>query len=505
MKPIDGMYRGGGDADRIVAGAEVLLKAATTPRAACRVVVEQLVAHGHWLPSVYLAEGGRLRCYAVSGYWQIYDGMPPSAGVIGQTYRTGTAHAVRAGEDPRYLTASEDVVEQVCVPVRSGGPVVGVLNLESVDALPAGTQQMLTALADRLGAVLDRMWSPQDASPLRRITHHGILLAAATSWGEAVDRVLAAACDLAGMESAVLAVHAGARWSIAGARGTLGAPIAGLSSDELNQVATWVAQGTSCYTPGRDEGKGMPGAQRLRGWGVRSLAVVPLDAAGERQGFLLTADEHRRTSSTGKAERLELLGALAAGTLRTHDVLRELRHVADRDALTGLLHHGRFREDLADLLRHPQAGVTATLLLVDLDQFKQVNDMNGHLVGDDILRATAIVLTGSLRTGDRAYRIGGDEFAVLLRGRYGDGGYGVAARLHTGLREQLAPRTASIGLARVRPGDQPDALVHRADTALYAAKRAGRDTLASAEPASEGAHRSAASPAPRQRSSGRHG
>jgi diguanylate cyclase (GGDEF)-like protein len=438
------------------------------------------VSCGYALPSVYLAEGGRLRCYAAAGYWQIFDGVPLTAGVLGRTYRSGEPISVLAAEGFPYLTACTEVVEEVCVPIRLRADVVGVVNLESLEPMPASVPGRLTALADHLSEALQRLWSPQDESDVRRIAHHGIRLAEATSWGQAVERVLEAACSLSGMESAVLAVHSGSGWRVAGAGGRLGASIAGLAAEELAAIAEWVAPGTSCYTPGLGTGYSRPGSARLQGWGVRSLAVVPLDAAGARQGFLLTADERQHTSTTQEAERLELFGALAAGTLRTLDVLGELRHVAERDSLTGLLNHGRFREDLGDLLTHPRAARSTALMLIDLDRFKQVNDAEGHLVGDDVLRTTADVLLASLRADDRAYRIGGDEFAVLLQGVDGDGGHGIAARLHLRLRRTLEPRTVSLGVARARPGDEPDALVLRADAALYAAKRAGRDGFASA-------------------------
>jgi diguanylate cyclase (GGDEF)-like protein/PAS domain S-box-containing protein len=93
----------------------------------------------------------------------------------------------------------------------------------------------------------------------------------------------------------------------------------------------------------------------------------------------------------------------------------ELRHLADHDALTGLINRRRFEEELERHLTHARRyGMAGALLVLDLDGFKAVNDEHGHKAGDDVLRAVAAALQGRLRESDTVARIGGDEFAVLL-------------------------------------------------------------------------------------------
>jgi diguanylate cyclase (GGDEF)-like protein len=127
-------------------------------------------------------------------------------------------------------------------------------------------------------------------------------------------------------------------------------------------------------------------------------------------------------------------------------------------------------------------GRPLSLLIVDIDHFKQVNDTLGHDTGDQLLRVFAQRMRDSVRATDTVSRLAGDEFTVLLEGVTGaDEAAGVAAKLVEALREPvvLGGRcvyvTVSAGLAMGREGDTEDGLLRRADEAMYEAKRAGRD------------------------------
>ncbi len=157
------------------------------------------------------------------------------------------------------------------------------------------------------------------------------------------------------------------------------------------------------------------------------------------------------------------------------------RHTATHDALTGLESRGTL--DLTALLSEPTA-----VLMVDLDEFKQVNDTWGHQVGDEILRATAGAIQRSLRPGDRAIRYGGEELTVLAPLRDGDRGVEAVRDLGERLRvavenldmSALTPGrrlTVSIGATLGAQGSSLDRLVQVADEALYRAKRSGRNRV----------------------------
>ncbi|HEX8318069.1 GGDEF domain-containing protein [Longimicrobium sp.] len=165
------------------------------------------------------------------------------------------------------------------------------------------------------------------------------------------------------------------------------------------------------------------------------------------------------------------------------DSLREqLVQQAVRDPLTGAFNRRRMDR----VLRAAAArGDTASLLVMDIDHFKQVNDRFGHAGGDEVLVAVAAVL--AREAGGDLFRFGGEEFAVLLPGATAEDALREAERLRRAVAEGDAERagrvTVSIGVAALRRGDTCDTWLNRADAALYEAKRLGRDRVARAEDA----------------------
>jgi diguanylate cyclase (GGDEF)-like protein len=148
---------------------------------------------------------------------------------------------------------------------------------------------------------------------------------------------------------------------------------------------------------------------------------------------------------------------------------------ATRDGLTDLPNHRAFQDDF------PQAAAAAVrnhdslaLVALDVDDFKSINDRHGHPHGDEILKRVATVL-GNLRPEDRAYRIGGDEFAVLLPHTDAEGVHVLGRRLVRRLRE--AKLEVTVGISSARPGQSAEHLRAEADAALYEAKRRGGDQL----------------------------
>jgi diguanylate cyclase (GGDEF)-like protein len=175
---------------------------------------------------------------------------------------------------------------------------------------------------------------------------------------------------------------------------------------------------------------------------------------------------------------------------------RQLRHQAFHDPLTGLANRALFADRLGHALAlHARSGRSIGLVFVDLDGFKEVNDTFGHAAGDDLLVRVAQRVAGVTRAGDTVARLGGDEFAVLLED--GDDPAHSAERILAALAAgfPLADRTcavgASIGVTTLRADDVPasaDDLLARSDTAMYAAKRAGKGTIVRwDDPAARGA------------------
>ncbi len=179
-----------------------------------------------------------------------------------------------------------------------------------------------------------------------------------------------------------------------------------------------------------------------------------------------------------------LLGALVLIWSRS-ERMQELQRQASQDPLTGLKNRRRFEEDLrTELARCRRDGSEGALLMLDLDNFKQVNDTLGHPAGDRTITDIGEVLTSRMRATDVVARLGGDEFAIVLPRCDLEEAEGVAGAIATAIRQhtppaEAAPRiTASIGIATFGPeSDGYDAVLSAADTAMYEAKHAGRDSM----------------------------
>jgi diguanylate cyclase (GGDEF)-like protein len=216
-----------------------------------------------------------------------------------------------------------------------------------------------------------------------------------------------------------------------------------------------------------------------------SLLVIPLVAGDNRLGVLDLWRDGLDSFSDVELERCALFGYLAAAAWRNAQLYAELEQRAVTDLLTGLLNK-RWWAELAPR-EASQALRTETrlaILVVDLDNFKRVNDTCGHAVGDVTLRNTARVLSTAVRSGDAAVRLGGDEFLLVLHDSDERGAERVAETVRSALAalpsvsEYVGPITASIGIAMFPDhGASLEEVVHEADLAMYRAKGRGRDRV----------------------------
>ena len=197
-----------------------------------------------------------------------------------------------------------------------------------------------------------------------------------------------------------------------------------------------------------------------------NIVITPILAAGdELRGFTVVARD------VSWRHRLDANRSM---------LLDQLQQEAQTDDLTGLPNRRRWREELErEMLRTRRSGTPLCVAMVDLDGFKPYNDTHGHQAGDRLLVETARRWTEALRATDTLARWGGDEFLLLLPECPKEEALLVAQRLRAATA--CGELTCSIGLAVSEGREDPDAVVHRADGALYEAKRAGRDTITLAE------------------------
>ena len=210
------------------------------------------------------------------------------------------------------------------------------------------------------------------------------------------------------------------------------------------------------------------------------------------QDVLLVAEHDVLSLERLAEEALRLNEQLAEAQRTLHRQNRQLqsseqsfRELSGTDVLTGLANRRRLDEQLEHHLdRHRRYADPLSVIAVDIDNFKQVNDTYGHAAGDEVIRRVGLALAAGARECDLVARIGGEEFVVMLPSTSLEAAFTAAERLVHSLRDMIvAPLeeavTVSCGVSTCTGGDTPELLLHRADAALYVAKRGGRDRAVS--------------------------
>jgi len=184
--------------------------------------------------------------------------------------------------------------------------------------------------------------------------------------------------------------------------------------------------------------------------------------------------------------RLERIVRERAYRAEREELLRKLQRLAVTDSLTELFNARHFHEQLElEVDRSNRYGHPVSLLLMDVDNFKQYNDRFGHLAGNEVLVRLGRIITFCLRRMDSAYRYGGEEFTVILPETPETEALRVAERIRRSIEEnrfrtpdgRLTGVTVSIGVTQYRPGEEIDDFVRRADQLMYQTKRAGRNRV----------------------------
>lgn len=220
---------------------------------------------------------------------------------------------------------------------------------------------------------------------------------------------------------------------------------------------------------------------------VRSQAALPLRTGENVFGVMVVASATRRELSPAEMERFQVLGNQASLSLQNALLHGELERLSVTDRLTELYNHGYFQQRLdEEFKRSARFSHPMSLIMLDIDDFKEFNDSYGHPRGDEVLKSVSSVIRRNLREMDIAARYGGEEFVVVLPETDCDGASAVAERIRTDIAaigfvpNGTGPvhKTVSIGVATF-PRDATSAhkLLEAADSAMYGAKRAGKNRV----------------------------
>jgi diguanylate cyclase (GGDEF)-like protein len=215
---------------------------------------------------------------------------------------------------------------------------------------------------------------------------------------------------------------------------------------------------------------------------VKSLCMAPLRLRNEVRGVLIAVGPIDATYEHAHENLLGIVASQASVTLERASYFLQQEDRARTDALTGLFNRRMFQEMLSDEInRVKRYGRPLSLVMIDIDHFKKCNDTYGHPVGDEVIRMVSRTIKSMIRTTDRAFRYGGEEFAILLPETSSGNGYTLSERLRITIEADRSVKgpsiTISSGITEFAATDTPESFVKRADTCLYSAKESGRNRV----------------------------
>ena len=431
------------------------------------------------LPSVFVLEHGRLWLVAQRGYAVVPDGIRIERGVMGRAVRLGTPqHAKDVRSDPDYVPALPGVESELALPLRVGELVVGALNLESERELPEHADELLEPFTSALAPLTDALRTSRtfDLPALARLfAHVGSLRDPDEIAGIAADSL---AKVLPVVTSQVFVWNdPGQPTELASWRSEHGER-ALMSVAELEAARALVDPTVVCQL--LERGRRDPGDAK-----PAPLVWLPLRANAVEIGALVAASVPDAPVEPTDLDTAAVLAAHVAASLDAAFAFQRERQSALTDSLTGVLNRRGLEERLdRELTSAQEHRRPLSLIVIDCDDFKEINDRAGHEFGDALLQEVAEVLARAVPPGAAASRLGGDEFVVMLPGAGVDEaaelGGRIRAVLADGLTDAGYPLRVSAGISTYPfDGGTPSMLLRTADQALYAAKNAGKDQVAS--------------------------
>ena len=417
--------------------------------------------------------------------------LPLGHGLTGTAAQTQQPiYAPDVSQDPRYINSGGATRSEVAIPLMLRGEVVGVLDCQSdqLDFFDDTTRELLRLFSTQASIALAnaRLYSLEQR---RRAQLEAInAIAKQTTAVLEISELLARVCSLtlesfSGDHVSVL-LFEDDRLVLGAHQGKL-TPLFQIGEElPANEGTLARAIESRKVTIEKDLSR-MPG--HYRGFCEAASAVyLPLVSFGQLLGVLVLESATCDAFVPADVGALESVSDICAAALQNARYFDRVRQLAYIDGVTGIFNRRYFEVRIAEeIARANRHGLTFSVIMIDVDHFKQLNDDFGHLLGDEVLRQVSAILAQQLRKSDVLSRYGGEEFAVITPETGLDSALIVADKLRRvveswhfpGVRR---PVTISAGVAEFPlQGGTRDELVRAADEALYTAKQGGRNRIVS--------------------------
>ncbi|MBC5828127.1 MAG: diguanylate cyclase [Candidatus Eremiobacteraeota bacterium] len=429
----------------------------------------------------------------------IEEAFPLEGSLSGHVFREGAPLLIRTAEEWQYYPSitkgdGDDVVSALVVPMRVGSRTIGAISVQSMrpKAYSERDRDLIVAIAEQATIAVENSQhlarAEQQARELKLLAQVSRALSAQLSLNslyqtvcDEVRRVVDAPVFLVALESRD-GKHLLLEYCIEGDVQTAcdqQQPLANSFAKRVIESGTAVIMQTSQEISRQNHVN--VGTNNRE---IRSVAMAPL-RIGERSLGVVSAQSY--TEGAYDDASVRLLTAIAeqlALAVQNAQLFGDAKNRADRDPLTNLYHHRYLKTRLdEEVARVRRSGRPLSVLMLDLDNFKLVNDSYGHPVGDEALKKLTAVLQATCRASDVIARYGGDEFMVILPDTDQDHGLVIAERIESELAARelrfehgsAIPLHCSIGLASFPADGRTSAeLIAKADSALYQSKRQGR-------------------------------
>jgi len=419
--------------------------------------------------------------------------VPVGKGITGNAARLKRPiYVPDVTKDPRYIAGTSGTMSELAIPLIVRDEVVGVLDCQSnqLDFFDRETVDLLTLFATQASiALVNADIYSREQKRAQQMEAIGAIARQATAVIKLEEllvqlcRSIAAHMPLQG--AAILTAEQDGTLILRANDGTLSP---GIETSQALLPADNPAETALERRKTRVVHAGDAGAQAVMYKGAGSELLLPLVSAGRPLGVLVLAATDPTAFPVDDIPTLESVADICATAIQNALYFQQVEQLAYVDGLTGVYNRRLFERKISEELdRATRYESTLSVIMVDIDHFKRVNDEFGHLLGDEVLRIVSQIFLGALRKPDSCCRYGGEEFAIILPETSGPKALRVAEKLRNLVAEYEFPGiprpvTISAGVADFpRCGATRDDIVRAADESLYIAKQSGRNCVAAQE------------------------